>query len=205
VVPEPPAEEGGAAKPETEEAPVPPDATQPGTGESAWRNSAILNVNVPAEAKVYVNGYLTRSTGEARSYVARNLVAGQLYTYEVRAEMMRDGERVEETKVIDLSAGRSERLAFDLTSASPITTVTLHVPEDAKVSLAGTPMTSKGPVRVFTTKKLASGKSWSNYKIVVTAQRDGRELTREETITLKAGDDQTLSFDFDAEKVAVAR
>ena len=54
--------------------------TMNGTG-----RSAVLSVHVPNDAKVYVNGMLTRSTGSDRRYVSNGLRPGFNYTYEVRA------------------------------------------------------------------------------------------------------------------------
>jgi uncharacterized protein (TIGR03000 family) len=76
--------------------------------------SAILTVSVPADAKVFINGYETKTTGEARQYVSRGLVAGQTYNYEVRAEITLDGKAVTETKTVQLTAGGATELAFNL-------------------------------------------------------------------------------------------
>ncbi len=178
------------------------DATDEGTETLLRRNGAILQVHVPADAKVFVNGYKTSTTGTSRSYVSRNLVPGYTYTYDVRVEMMRDGKKTEETKVVKLRAGRIQNLAFNAAERDPVTTLTVNVPENAKVELAGAKTESTGMVRTFSTSRLSKGREWSNYKVVVTLDRDGQTLTQEETITLKAGAEQNLSFDFDAAKVA---
>jgi uncharacterized protein (TIGR03000 family) len=96
---------------------------------------------------------------------------------------------------------------FDLAAAQavPATTVKVLVPADAKVYLAGNETSSTGDAREFTTTKLAAGQSWDNYTVRVTVDRDGKTLTREKTITLRAGDDQELSFDFDTPQVASVR
>ena len=60
-------------------------------------------------------------------------------------------------------------------------------------------------VREFKTGKLAAGESWDNYTIRVTLDRDGETLTKEKTITLKSGESQELSFEFDAPQIASAR
>ncbi len=188
-------------------APAPGNAAPPDTGTEASyrRNSAILNVSVPAEAKVYVNGYLTKSTGERRSYISRNLVGNSSYKFELRAELIVDGEKIEQVKSIDLRAGQNESLAFDLRPENPETTLTLHVPEDAKVTLGGAETSATGTVRVFSTKTLPKGQQWSDYKVVVTLDREGNKLSKEQTISLKSGDTRDLTFDFDEAKVAVAQ
>ncbi len=74
--------------------------------------SAILTVYVPAEAKVTINGKLTRTAGSKRQYVSFGLMPGFSYKYEVKAELVRDGQLVEDTKVISLTAGERGALAF---------------------------------------------------------------------------------------------
>ena len=160
---------------------------------------------MPENAKVYVNGVRTSSTGSERSYVSRGLQQGFNYTYEVRAEIERDGETVEETKTVSMRAGSANRLAFDLPSV-PQTSLTLNVPAEAKVFLAGSETKSSGPVREFTTTKLATGESWDNYTILVTLNGpDAEPRSQEKTIVLKSGDTQELSFDFETPQVAAAR
>ncbi|MHB0955655.1 MAG: TIGR03000 domain-containing protein [Pirellulaceae bacterium] len=169
-------------------------------------DSALLTVNLPRDARVLVNGLPTRSTGDMRRFVSRNLNPGFNYTYEVTAEATINGQSVAQTKTVHLRAGDQVELAFDLrTSASIETALTLHVPSDAKVLLAGNETRGSGPVRTFRTTKLDGGKTWAKYLVQVTVLRDGENLTKEQTITLRAGDQAELTFDFDGDKVAAAR
>jgi len=82
-------------------APTPPDTGNlpgPGGTESQPKPSAaspnkatlsspgadgILTLQVPAEAKVFINGHETRSQGTRREYVSAGLVPGKLYPYAV--------------------------------------------------------------------------------------------------------------------------
>ena len=161
-------------------------------------------MTVPEDALVYVNGILTKSTGSDRTYISRGLQNGMKYTYEVRAEAIRDGQKIEETKIITLKAGENQLVSFDNLQAakSAETTLTLKVPAEAKVSLGGNPTIGSGTERRFRTSKLAGDKEWSNYTVQVSIDRNGRTLTQEKSINLKAGDDQTLSFDFNDDQVA---
>ena len=81
--------------------------TMNGTG-----RAAVLSVHVPTDAKVYVNGMLTRSTGSDRRYVSNGLRPGFNYTYEVRAITERNGQTVEDRKVVQLQAGQSADVNF---------------------------------------------------------------------------------------------
>ncbi len=172
------------------------------------QGSALLTVSVPAEAKVFVNGRATRSTGERRSYVSRGLSRGSDYTYEVRAEIQRDGETVRETKIVNMRAGQDAQVAFNFEATQPVaeeTILTLVVPEDAKVYLAGAETRATGAVRSFRTSRLAEGETWNDYNIRVTLKRDGRTLSKERTITLLGGESREVTFDFSADRVASNR
>jgi uncharacterized protein (TIGR03000 family) len=178
----------------------------PGTSTSNTRADGLLSVSIPEDARIFVNGQATSSTGSSRQYVSRDLQTGYNYTYEVRAEVVRDGRTVEQVKKIDLRAGQTANLAFDFPATDSVeTSLTLHVPSDAKVYLAGNATKANGETRVFRTTGLSGSKSWDGYTIRVELERGGRTLTKEETITLKAGQSQEMRFDFDGDKIASAR
>lgn len=192
-------------------APTPPAQSEPSLPTPAQQSSleaasALLSVQVPADARVRVNGIPTSSAGEYRRYVSRDLSPGFRYTYEVTAEVERNGQPVTQTKTAHLRAGEEVALSFDLSSgAARETALTLHVPGDAKVFLAGTETPGSGPIRTFRTTKLADGNAWSEYSVRVTVTRGGQQLEKEELITLHGGDRAELTFDFDFDKVATAR
>ncbi|HEX3726206.1 MAG TPA: TIGR03000 domain-containing protein [Pirellulales bacterium] len=193
--------------------PTPPGPTEPAPGQSTMyhptygpmRNSALLSVKVPADAKVFVNDRATTSTGLDREYISRDLETGARYNYEVRAEFIRDGKSVSETKTVQLTAGQNAGLDFTgdvatvqtAAATEPRTTLVIHVPDDAKLFLAGQETHSTGPVREFSTNKLPSGSEWNTYAIRAVVERDGQQQVREESISLKAGEsrDVTISFD----------
>jgi uncharacterized protein (TIGR03000 family) len=165
-----------------------------------------LAVQVPEDARVYVNDQPTTSTGSRRQYVSRELEPGYSYTYEVRAEVVRDGKTLEQVRRVDLRAGEVVNVAFDFPTTEQVeTSLTVHVPADAKVYLAGHPTRSGGPTRVFKTTGLTAGQSWDQYTVRVEVERGGRLLVREETIRLKAGQAQELRFDLDGDKLAAIR
>jgi uncharacterized protein (TIGR03000 family) len=183
------------------------EAPQAGEKETSLRRiDGLLAVEVPEDAKIFVNGQTTKSAGERREYVSRNLEPGFTYTYEVRAEAIRDGQTVVETKKVDLKAGQTARLAFDLAPSQKLETkLTVKVPSDAKVYLAGNETAAQGETRVYRTTGLKAGKSWSGYVIKVELERGGRTIVKEKQIDLRAGENQEIEFDFDGDKVADAR
>jgi uncharacterized protein (TIGR03000 family) len=172
-------------------------------------NNATLNVHVPADAKVFVNGLATKSSGAERHYVSNGLRPGYNYSYEIRAEFIRDGRSVSQTKTVKLRAGDSSDVTFELTgdeeqvAEQPVnTSLTLHVPADAKVYLSGNETHGSGEVRRFSTTKLQAGQKWQDYVVRVEVQRNGKTMTKEETVSLNGGDARELDITFDAPQVA---
>lgn len=188
-------------------APAPPDS-----GARLYRPSAnaVLTVHVPADAQVFVNDLPTTSTGSLRRYVSNGLRFGYNYTYHIRAEVVRAGQTVTETKTVKLQAGDNSNVEFALndSNSDPIanqpvrTSLTVHVPAEAKVYLSGNETRGTGEVRTFSTTKLATGETWGNYVVRVELTRDGHTLAKEETVNLKGGDIRELTVDFDATQVA---
>ena len=82
------------------------------------------------------------------------------------------------------------------------TKVTVRVPADAKLFLSGHETQSTGEVREFTTIQLEAGQTWNGYTVRVELTRNGQTLSKDQTISLNAGDSRELSFDFDTDKVA---
>jgi uncharacterized protein (TIGR03000 family) len=197
-----------------EKAPVVPPAPEP-IGEKSTRvphNGTILTVQVPEDAKVYMNGQLTRTPGTYRQYISRGLQPGQRYTYEVEAVVNRDGQTVRDTQVVQVRAGQTARVAFTFdaeqatqltqTSAAVRTTLTLQVPADAQVVLAGNLTGATGVTRRYSTTGLAQGEAWEDYRVVVTAVRKGRSVTEERTIRLTGGESKVLTFTAEDMRVA---
>ncbi len=186
--------------------PTPPTPAGPGAFyRPVDSDSGMLLVSVPADARVFVNGKQTTSTGVDRQYISRGLQLGQQYAYEVRAEFVRDGKPVTETRNVQLTGGAMSSLSFiDATASAPVskkTVLKLNVPTDAKVTLAGRETTSTGAVREFTTTNLPAGGHWNNYTIVVKSRGE----TKQQTISLEAGDSRELTFDFASNEVASSR
>jgi len=90
-----------------------------------------------------------------------------------------------------------------LATATPAkTTLTVHVPTDAKITLAGVPTKQTGEVREFATNKLAAGQTWSNYQVHVEVTRNGKTLSQDRTILLTGGRSQELNFDLGGMQLA---
>jgi uncharacterized protein (TIGR03000 family) len=90
-----------------------PGAAQPGGGSGKINlGSGAFSITVPENAKVYINGYETKQTGTTRTYISKDLIVGQDYRYEIRVVAERNGQRVEETKSILLTADEYSLLTF---------------------------------------------------------------------------------------------
>jgi uncharacterized protein (TIGR03000 family) len=86
--------------------------------------------------------------------------------------------------------------------AATTTKLTLHVPAEAKVTLAGTAMKQAGEIRRYATNALPAGQAWQDYTVHVELVRDGKTLTEDRQITLTGGTAQELSIDFGGSQLA---
>jgi uncharacterized protein (TIGR03000 family) len=93
-------------------APAPSEPAPPKTTSTDAETSGILTVWVPYDAKVTVNGLETRSSGSRRQFVSNGLKPGLSYKYVVRAQVVRDGQLVEDTRTVTLTAGQITAVAF---------------------------------------------------------------------------------------------
>ena len=111
-----------APAPATKSAPAPAPAAgtpnqpakKPGASANESPSSAgTITLHVPADANVVINGLKTTARGTERVYMSYNLKPGFAYDYEVRVQLNRNGELLEEVRSVRLTAGAGETLAFD--------------------------------------------------------------------------------------------
>jgi uncharacterized protein (TIGR03000 family) len=96
------------------------------------------------------------------------------------------------------------RSSATIVASSPAvkTSLTIRVPADAKITLAGVDTKQTGETRQFATTRLAAGQSWDGYKVVVEMNKNGQTLHEERTLKLVGGEAQDLSINFDSTNVA---
>jgi uncharacterized protein (TIGR03000 family) len=82
------------------------------------------------------------------------------------------------------------------------TQLTLHVPAEAKVTLAGVATKQTGEVRQYSTTKLTAGQIWNGYTVVVEMEKDGQLVREERTIKLMGGQPQELTVNLDSNQIA---
>jgi uncharacterized protein (TIGR03000 family) len=65
-----------------------------------------------ADAQLYADGQLTTTTSERRVFTTPPLEEGQTYFYDLRAQVVRDGNKREETKRVMFRAGAVIQASF---------------------------------------------------------------------------------------------
>jgi uncharacterized protein (TIGR03000 family) len=88
----------------------------PATMQAAAATPARLVVQLPADAKLFVDDRTTSSGSAERTFVTPALEPGYVYTYTLRAEVVRDGEKYVETQKVAVTAGGVSQLAFTETA-----------------------------------------------------------------------------------------
>jgi uncharacterized protein (TIGR03000 family) len=117
---------GGAVAPTTapttggtKEMPKPKEE-KPKQEEALNAAPATIVVSLPAEAKLTVDGSVTSSTGANRVFVSPTLNAGRDYTYDLQAEIVRDGKTVSASKRVTVRAGEESSVRIDMPSDSVV-------------------------------------------------------------------------------------
>lgn len=82
--------------------------------------SATIVVELPAEAKLYVDGYLSKQTTAIRTIATPELDSGTEYTYTLKAEMIRDGQVVTQTRQVSFRAGATVRVDLHPPAAATV-------------------------------------------------------------------------------------
>ncbi len=73
-----------------------------------------LTLRVPADAKVYLSGKSTQSSGEVRRFSSSRIAKGEQWAdYDVRVTVERGGRTITKEKRISLAGGDESEIAFD--------------------------------------------------------------------------------------------
>src|SRR5262249_19235463 len=80
--------------------------------------SATIVVQVPADAKVYIDNHQTQQTGTLRTFVTPAIPSGMEYRYNLKAEVVRDGKIWSKTERITVRAGQTTRVDLGDLSAT---------------------------------------------------------------------------------------
>ncbi len=90
------------------------------TTEAAMARAVLINLRVPADAKIWFDGRETIQTGTARSFESPRLAVGPEYTYEVRIQSKRDGKEVTQTRQVIVHAGDEINLTLGSSHGSSL-------------------------------------------------------------------------------------
>lgn len=86
----------------------------------AGAGAAKLTLEVPAQAKVYVDDMPLKGSDTVRHFRTPELEPGQTYYYTFRVEAVRDGQPVTETRRVIVRAGEAVREVFSVTSPDAV-------------------------------------------------------------------------------------
>jgi uncharacterized protein (TIGR03000 family) len=85
-------------------------AVRPHLGDS----DVVLDVRVPADAKVWVNGEATTQTGAERRYLTNDLTPGRSYVYSIKARWTEDGKPIEYERKVKVHGGQERVVNFNV-------------------------------------------------------------------------------------------
>jgi uncharacterized protein (TIGR03000 family) len=78
----------------------------------ALDSQARVIVELPADARLYVDDQLMKTTSARRVFSTPTLEKGQTYYYILRAEVMRDGKTQTDTRRVLVRAGQEIKASF---------------------------------------------------------------------------------------------
>src|SRR5262245_30351556 len=97
--------------------PITPTSNYPQPENASSSSPARLEVHLPAEAQLWVDGKKTNQTGATRKFTTPTLTPNRDFYYELRAEWNEQGRTVADTRRVTVRAG--ERVKVDVTTPEP--------------------------------------------------------------------------------------
>ncbi len=178
-------------------------------------NSLLLNVRVPADAVVYINGQRSGQTGTMRTFSTSDLEPGLNYTYEIRAEIPDGDKMITKTETVYATPGKMKDVTLlpkrsdrDVAKNAPTSsrgTLALHVPAESRVYVNGQLMRSTGATRMFSATLPQATSRAAEYDVRVELEQNGQTFVREETVRLAAGGKRDVTIDFGSGQVLEAK
>lgn len=194
---------------------APPPAAKPEEKKKAAANQATVIVQLPADARLTVDGKGADLTSATRSFITPALEMDRDYYYTIKAEADRDGRALTQTKRVLVRAGQVSRVDFgDLTSAEAVKVtreaspaparITVRLPEKADLYVDDVLCPQKDSAeRSFETPTLEPGRTY-HYALRVELVRDGRTVKEDRRIDMRAG--KKIDVDFtDMGTIATSR
>jgi uncharacterized protein (TIGR03000 family) len=97
-----------------------PDGRWSKAGETASA-PAHITVRLPADARLIVHGVACPLTSDTRSFDTPALASGQKYYYLLKAEVVRNGRSIAQTRRVDFRSGEQVTVSFDNLGAGLVT------------------------------------------------------------------------------------
>ena len=98
----------------------PMPAPAPGPKTMANPNAATIVVNGAQDANIQIGGLVSAGNGDTRTMVSPELEAGQVYHYDLTAEVVRDGQTVRLTRAITVKPGETTEVQLDFAGGSVV-------------------------------------------------------------------------------------
>jgi uncharacterized protein (TIGR03000 family) len=171
---------------------------KPGKPEVMVPTPAEVLVNLPANAKLFVDGQRVELTPTRRTMATPVLQPGQDYFYLLRAEAVRNGQAVAESRRVIVRAGSTTTVDFGSLAATAKeeagpSRITVHVPENARLYVDGTAVPMTARTRTFDIPNLEPGKSYF-YTMKAEVVIDGQTRSEDRRVVVQAGKDVTVDF-----------
>jgi uncharacterized protein (TIGR03000 family) len=77
-----------------------------------------VNVRLPADAVLWLNGQRMRGTGAERDFISPELTEGETYAYQVKARWLQDGRPKEETIEAKVHTNKTMTIRFGTSSGA---------------------------------------------------------------------------------------
>jgi uncharacterized protein (TIGR03000 family) len=101
---------------------------KPGGQGAVTPDRARVIVQLPADAKLYVDDQPVKAGAERQTFSTPQLQRGQTYFYDVRAEVVRDGKTLVENKRVLVRAGQEVSVTFPKLEAPPTGIAGVNLP-----------------------------------------------------------------------------
>ncbi len=178
-----------------------PNAAPPAETISVLENSqALLELKVPADAQVWIQGMVTRSQGTVRMYRLTGLPAGAPQQVTLQVAVPVDGSVQYFARELGITRGEQAMVRFDPRSAEgegwiahrrvphrAHTELLVHLPDGARLTLAGQPVVGRGTTWRFTTDALHEGETWNDYPVCLEWEQHGQIQMVERRLTISGG------------------
>jgi uncharacterized protein (TIGR03000 family) len=165
-------------------------------------NMATVVVNLPADARLFVDNMPITLTGPVRVFRTPPLQPAMSYTYSLRIELDRGGRTHTDSRTVELQPGKTANVSFpEPGTQGTAARINLALPAGANLWVDGQPWPASQ--KAILTPSLAPGREYV-YTLKLERDRDGQKESLTRTVTFRAG--ESVSVDFaDLRQVAASQ